>query len=552
MPLWMYTLASYIPDNLECRLNFYDTRHDKLEDITKANVFLFSGINQDYNTLIKSQEFIKKRYPNAKTIIGGPICWSFEQGGFLDKLYNFDHIFIGDGEGEIGEIIRKCFYNESLPRIMHSQGRFPILNSRPLYQPSVEKPFESYYGMVIEVSRGCPFLCEFCDIRIMPDNNRPHNKSASLIVSEIEDALRKGKTQFILACDNFIGDPVWALEVADRILNLVERIGVQPSIYTWLTINLAKDKYLMKKLRQAGFEFLFIGIESFNINSLIETAKVQNSSRILIDDIRTIQSFGFIIVAGFIFGFDTDEEDCFDLTINGMKESGLISGEPSFLTALPGTPLYRRMNLSGRLRMSEESASSISTGGVKYETNIKYLLSKDVLINGFKKFTKEYNAGKFQYARLQSYFDCIRKNDNFIALQSSSDGFGSFGKVLKMIANNPSTLKQLFYRGIKFSISPARVYYAFKGILYVISQKNIPGRSNQLQFWLFTWSNYVLKYSKLTDSDFNIESVPKNFDRNQIIPKNYRETASEPIPDRKIDAQVKATIRGLSSVAGID
>jgi len=38
----------------------------------------------------------------------------------------------------------------------------------------------------------------------------------------------------------------------------------------------------------------------------------------------------------------------------------------------------------------------------------------------------------------------------------------------------------------------------------------------------------------------------------QIIPKNYRETASEPIPDRKIDAQVKATIRGLSSVAGID
>ena len=62
-----------------------------------------------------------------------------------------------------------------------------------------------YYGAVLEVSRGCPFLCEFCDIRILPDNNRPHNKSADLIVAEMDHLCSLGVRQVLFACDNFIG-----------------------------------------------------------------------------------------------------------------------------------------------------------------------------------------------------------------------------------------------------------------------------------------------------------------------------------------------------------
>ena len=106
----------------------------------------------------------------------------------------------------------------------------------------------------------------------------------------------------------------------------------------------------MVKMRKCGFDMLFIGIESFSKNSLLETAKVQNTATDMVSVVREIQSYGFIVVAGLIFGFDSDTDASFQVTLDGLRDSALLSGDPSLLTALPGTPLYRRMKLSGRLR----------------------------------------------------------------------------------------------------------------------------------------------------------------------------------------------------------
>ena len=67
-------------------------------------------------------------------------------------------------------------------------------------------------------------------------------------------------------------------------------------------------------------------------------------------------------------------------------------------------------------------------------------------------------------------------------------------------------------------------------------------------FWLFSWSNYVVKYSNLKFEDFDLDSVDDDFDYSQIIPKNYRELADEKIPKNKIDMQYKATVEGLSKL----
>lgn len=548
MPSWVFTLVAHIPEDAGFQLSFFDMRFDEIGDVCESDLFLFSGINQDLPALLETQGLLKQKFPKAKFIVGGPICWSFNQSGDLGRLFVFDHIHVGDGEAVILELIQKIRDDVPLPQVIKTEQRFPITEAKALDRKFLKQSFDRYYGVVIEVSRGCPFLCEFCDIRIMTDNNKAHNKNPQLIVDEIEFCLSEGKQQFILACDNFIGDQQWAEEVCDQIIAMQARINKQPRIYTWLTINIAKNVRLMTKMRQAGFELLFIGVESFNVNSLIETAKVQNTARLLIDDIQNIQSFGFIIVAGLIFGFDTDEEDCFDITLNGLKESGLLSGDPSFLTALPGTPLYRRMKLSNRLRVSDKLSSSTSTGGVKYQTNIKYLIPKEAFIFGFKSFVNGYNNGKFQFARLKVYFDELAKRKQFVPLKSGGEGFGSLRKVLGMIVRSPSSFVHLLKRGLSFCVQPTNIYYALKGIFFVMRQTGVPGRANQLQFWLFAWSNYVMKYQFLKASDFDIESVDDDFDVTQLIPGNYRETATEQIPQAKIDAQVKATQKGLSAI----
>ena len=541
MPVWAYTLAAHIPGDGRFELQLCDTRFNSLADVGAADVALFSGINQDHNSLLQARDALQRRFPDMVSIIGGPICWSFDQAGDLDKLAAFDHIFIGDGEQEITPLLECIRAGRPVEAVIRSPKRFNMAEARPVNKALLDGTIDRYYGAVLEVSRGCPFLCEFCDIRILPDNNRPHNKPVDLIISEMDHLCRLGVRQVLFACDNFIGDPRWAEDVIDALLVWQEESGFRPGLYTWLTINLYRHPRLMEKMRRAGFDLLFIGIESFSENSLLETAKVQNSSIALIAAIRKVQSYGFIIVAGLIFGFDSDDENCFDLTLDGLSESGLLSGDPSLLTALPGTPLYRRMSLAGRLRQVR-----YGLGGFKYQTNFKYLMPRERLIAGYQYFVRRYNQGSYQYQRLARYMDLVSQSGNFIPLRRG--GYGEMGRFLAMVLRNRAALLLLLTRALRFCMRPSNLLYALRGLLLVARHRGIAGRFSYYQFWLFAWSNSVLKYQNLSPQDFDLESVDAGFDIRTVIPADYEGTANELIPANKTNAQLRATTNQLRTL----
>lgn len=540
MPLWAYTLAAHIPDDGCFNYKLFDLRFIPLERVDEADIFLFSGINQDFHRLCEVQNHLKSRYPTSTSIVGGPICWSFEQAGDLGRLDQFDHIFIGDGEGTISNILQAVRSSTELSHIIHATARFPLSDAKPLDVRLLSATLDQYYGAVIEVSRGCPFLCEFCDIRVLPDNNRAHNKHPELVIREIERICDLGAQQILLACDNFIGDPRWAEEVVDELLVWQQNTGHRPSLYTWLTVNLFRHPRLMEKMRRAGFDMLFIGVESFDANSLLETAKLQNSASILVEALQSIQSYGFIVVAGLIFGFDSDGDTCFDQTLEGLRKAGLLSGDPSLLTALPGTPLYRRMKLSKRLRDVR-----YGLGGYKYQTNIRYLMPREEVISGYQYFVSIYNRGGYQIRRLVNYFALLQQG-NFIPLRSG--GYGSLVLFLSLLTKNPRALRQFAKRIVMFSANPTRVLFALIGLAITISKWRVRGRFRYFQFWLFAWSNSVLKYQGLGQSDFDIESVDPNFNVRDILPDDYSDTAYEPIPKNKIKAQLTATKRQLEAL----
>jgi radical SAM superfamily enzyme YgiQ (UPF0313 family) len=547
MPVWAYTLASYVPMDGRFNLQLCDTRFDSLAEIEAVDVALFSGINQDHNSLVRTHAALRKRFPKMVSLIGGPICWSFDQAGDLDKLADFDHIFIGDGEPIIASLFEKISTRQPLEAVIRNPKRFDMAKARALNKELLDGTVNRYYGAVLEVSRGCPFLCEFCDIRILPDNNRPHNKSPDLIIAEMDHLCRLGVRQVLFACDNFIGDPSWAERVLDALIAWQQDSGFRPGLYTWLTINLYRHPRLMEKMRRAGFDLLFIGIESFSENSLLETAKVQNSSVELTTAIRTVQSYGFIIVAGLIFGFDSDGDNCFDQTLGGLKESGLLSGDPSLLTALPGTPLFRRMKLAGRLRQVR-----YGLGGFKYQTNFKYLMPRDRIINGYRYFINQYNRGSYQYQRLATYMEVIAKSGTFIPLQRG--GYGEIGQFLTMVMRSRRAMLQLGMRALRFCARPSNLLHALRGLFLVASYRGIPGRFSYYQFWLFAWSNSVLKYQNLSRQDFDLESVDADFKIRDVMPDGYEQTADEPIPANKTEAQLRATskqLRALVSRAAI-
>ena len=542
MPVWAYTLAAYVEEPAAYEMRLFDMRFDRVEDVTASDLFVFSGVNQDYETIVETHARLRERHPESVFIIGGPVAWSLKQAGEISKLEMFDHVFVGDGEEAFPRFVKNFDGRAGMPKVIETRERFDVTRARGFYRPFLDATFSRYYGGVLEVSRGCPFLCEFCDIRVLPDNNRAHSFTPEHVVSELDHMARLGIKQVLFAADNFIGDVRWAEEVLDRIIEWQERTGQRVALYTWLTINVSRHPRLLKKMRLANFDMLFIGVESFSNNSLVETAKVQNTAGDMIAALREVQSYGFAVVAGLIFGFDSDTPASFDLTLEGMAEAGLISGDPSLLTALPGTPLFRRMKLSGRLRNNKNSL-----GGYKYCTNIRYLMPREEMIRGYQRFVRRFCEGDYQYQRLRGFLDNLDRG-NYTPLQSQ--GYGSLGKYVSMVFRSPRAVKMLAQRLFRIAVRPSVAWHASRGLMLTLSRTRRHARLfGVFQFWLFNWTNAMLKYEGLSDADFDIESVPADFDRSLILPEHYADMADEEIPQAKIAAQQRSTVGQLRRLA---
>jgi hypothetical protein len=184
-------------------------------------------------------------------------------------------------------------------------------------------------------------------------------------------------------------------------------------------------------------------------------------------------------------------------------------------------------------------------GGFKYQTNIRYLLPQATIVNGYKHFVDVYCDGAFQLQRLRNFFALVR-GKNFVPLPGK--GYGRLRLFLRLLSRNPLAFSQLIRRLFLFSVNPRRVYYAFAGAILAARNWSIKGWFGYYQFWLFAWSNAVLKYMNLSDRDFDIESVNAEFNIEDILPDAYVKTAAEPIPGNKIAAQLRATATQLEDL----
>jgi len=134
-------------------------------------------------------------------------------------------------------------------------------------------------------------------------------------------------------------------------------------------------------MRDAGFGWVFVGIESPDPQTLKDTRKTQNTAQDVLESVRGIYAYGIDVLAGFIVGFDNDTLESFDHQYRFIMRSGIQAAMVGLLTALPKTPLYQRLEKEGRLR--SESHGSDNT---KLATNVvpKHL-GYEQMINAYKR-----------------------------------------------------------------------------------------------------------------------------------------------------------------------
>jgi radical SAM superfamily enzyme YgiQ (UPF0313 family) len=257
---------------------------------------------------------------------------------------------------------------------------------------------KKYAEMSIQYSRGCPFNCEFCGIIIL-DGHKPRTKDKKQLVVELDALYRQGwRDSVFIVDDNFIGNKrKLKSETLPAIIEWSRKREYPFGFFTEATINLADDEELMQLMTKAGFDTVFVGIETPNEESLIECSKAPNINRDLIASVKKIQNYGLQVQGGFIVGFDSDPPSIFERQISFIQRSGIVTAMVGLLNAPPGTKLYQRLKKENRLL---PGGSGDNTDGT---TNFIPKMNYETLINGYKNIVKTIYSSKQHYERIKTF-----------------------------------------------------------------------------------------------------------------------------------------------------
>jgi radical SAM superfamily enzyme YgiQ (UPF0313 family) len=235
--------------------------------------------------------------------------------------------------------------------------------------------FQDYLQVGIQYSRGCPFGCEFCNI-VELFGRTPRTKTPEQIVLELQTLLNLGYRGHIdIVDDNFIGNK----RSVKNLLKSVKRWSTAhkyPFYFsTECSINVADDDELMQLMQDIDFRYVFIGIETPEETALIQTNKTANINKPVAETIKKINSYGMIVNAGFIIGFDDESDLIAENMIRCIQDSGIAMAMLGLLYALPNTELSRRLQREGRLfdelsiLSAEQTMIDQTTNGLNFLTN---------------------------------------------------------------------------------------------------------------------------------------------------------------------------------------
>jgi radical SAM superfamily enzyme YgiQ (UPF0313 family) len=150
-------------------------------------------------------------------------------------------------------------------------------------------------------------------------------------------------------------------------------------------------------MAQAGFDTVFIGVETPDNASLAECGKNHNLNRDLVEDVRHIQRSGIQVQGGFIIGFDNDTPSIFQRQIEFIQKSGIVTAMVGLLQAPIGTRLYERLKQQGRL------LGNMSGDNVDGTTNIIPVMGSELLHRGYQTVVNTLYAPKNYYARIRTF-----------------------------------------------------------------------------------------------------------------------------------------------------
>lgn len=338
-PLGLLTVAALLPQHWTFRLVDLNVRDLTQEEWDAADIICTGGMIPQQSGILS---LIARANSEGKYIVvGGP-----DPTSQPDVYIDADARVLG--EGEITIPIWLDAWRQGEPSGLFVTDEKPDVTSSPTPRFDLIE-FSNYLQVGIQISRGCPFNCEFCDI-IELYGRIPRSKTIPQVLAELDRLADLGYRGWIdVSDDNFIGNKKFVKQLLVELEKWCQRREYPFYFSTEASMNLADDDDLLALMQRCEFRFVFMGIESPDPDLLKITQKKVNSMKPIVERIHHVYKYGIAISAGFILGFDSEKPGTGDAMATCIEESGIIWAMVGLLSALPNTQLTRRLMREGRL-----------------------------------------------------------------------------------------------------------------------------------------------------------------------------------------------------------
>ncbi len=347
---------------------------------------------------------IKAEFPDSIVVAGGLHATALPEEA-LDTG-SIDFVVRGEGEDTILKLyraIREGGDPEKIPGLCFKRagvlvdtGEVPLipdLDTIPIFPYELFSDPKYDMGFII-TSRGCPYNCTYCSQRMMTGTTYRF-KSAQRIVEELEILVDRFKQkQIVFYDDNFCFKKRRVVEVCQAIIEarLPERCS--------LSIQTRADNFhadVVPIMAEAGFRHVGFGMET-GTDRLADVIDKGETVQQHMDAVELAKRHGMNVSLFMIFGLPTETARDRETTFRLVRSAQVESSKYNNLIPYPGTPLYRDLSASPRVKVKpgwsnfnstlSVTRSVFDTAPLPYvpETASEWELKRDIIRYNIKSY----------------------------------------------------------------------------------------------------------------------------------------------------------------------
>jgi bacteriochlorophyllide d C-12(1)-methyltransferase len=279
----------------------------------------------------------------------------------------------------------KSIYRASALKPMHEM-------LRPDFSYALNSKNAKKYSALIPIlaTKGCPVGCNFCTTPTIYGKNYRY-REMDLVLDEMryhQERLGKQKVNFSFMDDNISFRP----QYFTALLEEMAKLGVHWNAN--ISMNFLDKPEIAELAGRSGCDLLSIGFESLNPETLKTLHKGSNRLGNYEKVVGNLHRNGIAIQGYFMFGFDNDTEESFQLTYDFIMKNQIEFPVFSLVTPFPGTPYFDEM----KPRIRHFDWDKYDTYHYMFEPK---RMSGEKLLENFVKLQKEVYKGSSIMKRMK-------------------------------------------------------------------------------------------------------------------------------------------------------